>query len=155
MKLYGWVGKREYIHVCLSHTHPHLPPMLPPWTPHTLPPLILSLLLHSPSSHTLPPLTLSLPSHSPSPHTLPPLILSLLSHSPSSHSLPPPIALIAEQFLESTATQLTYYGLCELNMVVQEGELCVFFRNNHFCTLFKRKVCVLCVCVSLSLLPFL
>lgn len=47
---------------------------------------------------------------------------------------------MAEQFLNSTATQLTYHGLCELTSTVQEGELCVFFRNNHFSTMIKFKV---------------
>ncbi|MBN3314305.1 MINY2 hydrolase, partial [Atractosteus spatula] len=46
---------------------------------------------------------------------------------------------VAEQFLNSTATQLTYHGLCELTSTVQEGELCVFFRNNHFSTMTKHK----------------
>ncbi|XP_041082970.1 ubiquitin carboxyl-terminal hydrolase MINDY-2-like [Polyodon spathula] len=46
---------------------------------------------------------------------------------------------VAEQFLNSTATQLTYHGLCELTSAVQEGELCVFFRNNHFSTMTKYK----------------
>uniref|UniRef100_A0A8D2Q857 Ubiquitin carboxyl-terminal hydrolase n=1 Tax=Varanus komodoensis TaxID=61221 RepID=A0A8D2Q857_VARKO len=46
---------------------------------------------------------------------------------------------VAEQFLNSTATQLTYHGLCELTATVQEGELCVFFRNNHFSTMTKHK----------------
>ncbi|XP_036359134.1 dentin sialophosphoprotein isoform X2 [Octopus sinensis] len=49
-------------------------------------------------------------------------------------------ALIAETFLEKTASQLTYHGLCELNSTVKEGELCVFFRNNHFSTLYGHKV---------------
>ncbi|XP_067267579.1 ubiquitin carboxyl-terminal hydrolase MINDY-1 [Chanodichthys erythropterus] len=47
--------------------------------------------------------------------------------------------LIAEQFLESTATQLSYHGLCELNTTAKEGELSVFFRNNHFSTMIKHK----------------
>ncbi|XP_063172839.1 ubiquitin carboxyl-terminal hydrolase MINDY-1 [Candoia aspera] len=47
--------------------------------------------------------------------------------------------LIAEQFLESTASQLTYHGLCELTSTVTEGELSVFFRNNHFSTMIKHK----------------
>ncbi|XP_046547314.1 ubiquitin carboxyl-terminal hydrolase MINDY-1-like [Haliotis rubra] len=46
-------------------------------------------------------------------------------------------ALVAEQFLDRTASQLTYYGLCELNTSVKEGELCVFFRNNHFSNLYR------------------
>lgn len=47
--------------------------------------------------------------------------------------------LIAEQFLEATAAQLTYHGLCELTAAAQEGELSVFFRNNHFSTMTKHK----------------
>ncbi|XP_042537890.1 ubiquitin carboxyl-terminal hydrolase MINDY-1 isoform X3 [Dipodomys spectabilis] len=47
--------------------------------------------------------------------------------------------LIAEQFLETTAAQLTYHGLCELTAAAKEGELSVFFRNNHFSTLTKHK----------------
>uniref|UniRef100_A0A8C5PC22 Ubiquitin carboxyl-terminal hydrolase n=1 Tax=Leptobrachium leishanense TaxID=445787 RepID=A0A8C5PC22_9ANUR len=46
---------------------------------------------------------------------------------------------IAEQFLSGTATQLTYHGLSELTTSLQEGELCVFFRNNHFSTMTKYK----------------
>ncbi|XP_069838354.1 ubiquitin carboxyl-terminal hydrolase MINDY-2 [Dendropsophus ebraccatus] len=46
---------------------------------------------------------------------------------------------VAEQFLNSTATQLTYHGLSELTSTLQEGELCVFFRNNHFSTMTKYK----------------
>ncbi|XP_013090956.2 ubiquitin carboxyl-terminal hydrolase MINDY-1-like isoform X1 [Biomphalaria glabrata] len=48
-------------------------------------------------------------------------------------------ALIAEQFLDRTASQLTYHGLCELASVVKENEPCVFFRNNHFSTLYKHN----------------
>lgn len=48
-------------------------------------------------------------------------------------------ATIAENFLEKTASQLTYHGLCELSTTVKEGELCVFFRNNHFSTLYRHK----------------
>ncbi|KAJ1520102.1 hypothetical protein ONE63_004324 [Megalurothrips usitatus] len=49
-------------------------------------------------------------------------------------------ALVAEQFLESSASQLTYHGLCELNSVMTDNELAVLFRNNHFSTIFKRRV---------------
>ncbi|NWR81776.1 MINY1 hydrolase, partial [Centropus unirufus] len=42
-------------------------------------------------------------------------------------------------FLETTASQLTYHGLCELTATVREGELSVFFRNNHFSTMIKHK----------------
>uniref|UniRef100_UPI00398ED0B5 ubiquitin carboxyl-terminal hydrolase MINDY-1-like n=1 Tax=Pristiophorus japonicus TaxID=55135 RepID=UPI00398ED0B5 len=47
--------------------------------------------------------------------------------------------LVAEQFLDATATQLTYHGLCELTAAAKDGELCVFFRNNHFSTMIKHK----------------
>ncbi|KAJ6633836.1 hypothetical protein lerEdw1_014285 [Lerista edwardsae] len=49
------------------------------------------------------------------------------------------LGLIAEQFLESTASQLTYHGLCELTATVTEGELSVFFRNNHFSAMIKHQ----------------
>ncbi|NXH54098.1 MINY1 hydrolase, partial [Rhabdornis inornatus] len=47
--------------------------------------------------------------------------------------------LVAEQFLEATASQLTFHGLCELTARAREGELGVFFRNNHFSTMVKHK----------------
>ncbi|GCC41962.1 hypothetical protein chiPu_0025630, partial [Chiloscyllium punctatum] len=47
--------------------------------------------------------------------------------------------LVAEQFLDATATQLTYHGLCELTAAAKEGELGVFFRNNHFSAMIKHK----------------
>ncbi|KAH6940666.1 hypothetical protein HPB50_004085 [Hyalomma asiaticum] len=47
--------------------------------------------------------------------------------------------MLSEAFLERTASQLTYHGLCELNSTLTEDELCVLFRNNHFITLHKRK----------------
>ncbi|CAI2187823.1 10137_t:CDS:2 [Funneliformis geosporum] len=43
-------------------------------------------------------------------------------------------ALITSQFLESTATQLTYHGLLTLSETLPPGNLCVFFRNNHVIT---------------------
>jgi len=47
--------------------------------------------------------------------------------------------LLAEQFLEESASQLTYHGICELNSVMKDGQLAVFFRNNHFSTMCKEK----------------
>uniref|UniRef100_A0A8C9ZHD1 Ubiquitin carboxyl-terminal hydrolase n=2 Tax=Sander lucioperca TaxID=283035 RepID=A0A8C9ZHD1_SANLU len=58
-------------------------------------------------------------------------------HSPDSSRVSE--GLVAEQFLESTATQLSYHGLCELNTMAKEGEISVFFRNNHFSTMIKHK----------------
>ncbi len=69
--------------------------------------------------------------------------------------------------LQENATQITYHGICELQRMVAEGEVCTFFRNNHFSTLIKKngQLCVLatdqgavgavcdgCVCVSSDLL---
>ncbi|KAI1229997.1 Protein FAM63A, partial [Lamprotornis superbus] len=53
--------------------------------------------------------------------------------------VPVPAGLVAEQFLEATASQLTFHGLCELTARAREGELGVFFRNNHFSTMIKHK----------------
>jgi len=39
--------------------------------------------------------------------------------------------------LDISASQLTYHGLVMLHQQIKERELCVFFRNNHFSTLFK------------------
>eukprot|EP00755_Sulcionema_specki_P021965 Sspe_Gene.75365::Locus_47092_Transcript_1_1_Confidence_1.000_Length_809::g.75365::m.75365 len=44
----------------------------------------------------------------------------------------------AETFLKESANQLTYAGLFDLMTTVSEGELCIFFRNNHFSTITKR-----------------
>lgn len=63
-----------------------------------------------------------------------------LTHPPPRHPVPPGAGLIAEQFLETSAAQLTYHGLCELTAAAKEGELGVFFRNNHFSTMTKHKV---------------
>jgi len=50
-----------------------------------------------------------------------------------------PLALVAAQFLEDSASQLTYHGLCELSATLKEDQLVVFFRNNHFSTLYKNR----------------
>lgn len=58
-------------------------------------------------------------------------------------SIEPEIAarvLIAEDFLEKTASQLTHYGLSQLKDQIKDNELGILFRNNHFVTLFKRDV---------------
>ncbi|KAG6615888.1 uncharacterized protein IUM83_11997 [Phytophthora cinnamomi] len=44
---------------------------------------------------------------------------------------------VLEEFFNTTASQLTYYGLVKLHEGLRERQLCVFFRNNHFSTLFK------------------
>merc|ERR1712107_445159 len=44
---------------------------------------------------------------------------------------------VAEQWLEDSRSQLTYHGLAELSTTLKEGELAVFFRNNHFSTVHR------------------
>lgn len=44
-----------------------------------------------------------------------------------------------DKFLRASASQLTYEGLMSLHRDVKERELSVFFRNNHFCTMFKYE----------------
>eukprot|EP00904_Undaria_pinnatifida_P005402 jgi/Undpi1/1992/HiC_scaffold_12.g05379.m1 len=46
---------------------------------------------------------------------------------------------VAEEFFRETASQLTYFGLSRLHAEVRERQLCVFFRNNHFSTMFKYE----------------
>lgn len=47
--------------------------------------------------------------------------------------------LIAEEFLEGTASQLTLHGLNQMKSTIKENEIGILFRNNHFLTLFKRE----------------
>ncbi|KAI8053842.1 hypothetical protein BDF22DRAFT_681587 [Syncephalis plumigaleata] len=47
-------------------------------------------------------------------------------------------ALVARDFLEMNATQLTSYGLDVLRESIPLGNLCILFRNNHFATLYKH-----------------
>ncbi|XP_048540463.1 ubiquitin carboxyl-terminal hydrolase MINDY-2 isoform X2 [Triticum urartu] len=46
---------------------------------------------------------------------------------------------LIDNFLQSTANQLTVYGLFCLQEGLKERELCVFFRNNHFNSMFKHN----------------
>ncbi|XP_042051068.1 ubiquitin carboxyl-terminal hydrolase MINDY-1-like [Salvia splendens] len=46
---------------------------------------------------------------------------------------------IIKNFMKNSASQLTVYGLFCLQDKVKERELCVFFRNNHFNTMFKYE----------------
>ena len=48
-------------------------------------------------------------------------------------------ALIIENFLERSASQLTYHGLVELGSTMSADEVAVLFRNNHFSTIYKHK----------------
>ncbi|KAK4365299.1 hypothetical protein RND71_016657 [Anisodus tanguticus] len=44
---------------------------------------------------------------------------------------------LVRNFLKNSASQLTIFGLFSLQEGLKERELCVFFRNNHFNTMFK------------------
>jgi len=46
---------------------------------------------------------------------------------------------LIQNWMNQNASQLTYHGLYELHSKLKENQLCVFFRNNHFSTLFKNK----------------
>jgi len=46
---------------------------------------------------------------------------------------------ILSSFLSDTASQLTYTGLVALHQMIKDNQLAVFFRNNHFCTLFRHQ----------------
>lgn len=46
---------------------------------------------------------------------------------------------VVRNFMKTSASQLTIYGLFCLLDKVKERELCVFFRNNHFNTMFKYE----------------
>ncbi|KAJ3423368.1 ubiquitin carboxyl-terminal hydrolase miy1 [Anaeramoeba flamelloides] len=46
---------------------------------------------------------------------------------------------IIHGFIEENKTQATYYGLSKLRKSMKELEIGVFFRNNHFSTIFKNK----------------
>ena len=48
-------------------------------------------------------------------------------------------AMAAEEFLRDSANQLTFHGLIQLHRTVREGEFCVFFRNNHFNTVYRHE----------------
>jgi len=46
---------------------------------------------------------------------------------------------LARQFLEETQSQMTVHGLFRLHEMINEEEVCVLFRNNHFATITKHK----------------
>eukprot|EP00301_Raphidiophrys_heterophryoidea_P026770 c9314_g1_i1.p1 GENE.c9314_g1_i1~~c9314_g1_i1.p1 ORF type:complete len:256 (+),score=80.00 c9314_g1_i1:22-768(+) len=45
--------------------------------------------------------------------------------------------LLLQEFLDESASQLTYHGLAQLHEAIRDGQLAVLFRNNHFSTIFK------------------
>lgn len=51
-------------------------------------------------------------------------------------------ALVAKDFLDTNSSQLTVYGLTSLLEGLSEGQLAVFFRNNHFNVMIKHGHCL-------------
>eukprot|EP00117_Sycon_ciliatum_P033533 scpid71386/ scgid25784/ Protein FAM63A len=49
------------------------------------------------------------------------------------------IGTAAKDFLDQSASQLTVHGLLELKRALTDGQTSVFFRNNHFSTLYKQN----------------
>ena len=47
--------------------------------------------------------------------------------------------MIVDNFLNVSASQLTWTGLKELKNNLSSGELGVFFRNNHFSVIYKHE----------------
>lgn len=46
---------------------------------------------------------------------------------------------VVQDFLDNSSSQLTYHGLASLREGLRPNELAVFFRNNHFNTIFLHK----------------
>ncbi|KAL4323970.1 hypothetical protein GQ457_11G025110 [Hibiscus cannabinus] len=59
------------------------------------------------------------------------------SNTNSKDEITPQQGELIRNFLKNNASQLTFYGLFCLQDGLKERELCVFFRNNHFSTMFK------------------
>uniref|UniRef100_A0A7S0ZRS7 MINDY deubiquitinase domain-containing protein n=1 Tax=Noctiluca scintillans TaxID=2966 RepID=A0A7S0ZRS7_NOCSC len=58
--------------------------------------------------------------------------------------------LVIKDFMERTATQLSYEGLLELHSAVRERELAVFFRNSHFSTILRYDGSLFLLCTDIS-----
>ncbi|CAF3942326.1 unnamed protein product [Rotaria sordida] len=48
-------------------------------------------------------------------------------------------SLLIEQFLDENRSQLTHYGILQLHETMRDNQLAVFFRNNHFSTIWKNN----------------
>ncbi|KAG6332966.1 hypothetical protein ID866_6119 [Astraeus odoratus] len=48
-------------------------------------------------------------------------------------------AVVVQEFLDSTKSQLTYYGLFQLAATVEPGSLVALFRNSHLSVLYKSQ----------------
>ena len=67
------------------------------------------------------------------------LVEKIITHKNSSDNDLMSKSLVAQNFLEESASQLTYHGLCELVLNMKDNELAIFFRNNHFSTIYKHN----------------
>lgn len=47
-------------------------------------------------------------------------------------------AMLCEEFMTNSGSQLTIHGLFELGSALEREEIAVLFRNNHFSTIYKR-----------------
>ncbi|XP_010540434.1 PREDICTED: ubiquitin carboxyl-terminal hydrolase MINDY-2-like isoform X2 [Tarenaya hassleriana] len=61
------------------------------------------------------------------------------SEGSAADGLTPAEGYLIRNFLENNASQLTFCGLFCLQEGLKERELCVFFRNNHFSSMFKYE----------------
>jgi len=55
-----------------------------------------------------------------------------------------------KEFMQRTASQLSYEGLLELHEVVRERELAVFFRNSHFSAMLKYSGKLYMLCTDIA-----
>lgn len=55
---------------------------------------------------------------------------------------------VISHFLQSTSSQLTYAGFAELYAKTRDREISVFFRNNHFSTMFKFESHLYLLCTD-------
>lgn len=62
-----------------------------------------------------------------------------ISHTTSENHDEIQLGLIVQQFLETTASQITYHGIVSLQNEMQPGSLAVLFRNNHFSTIHRHN----------------
>mmetsp|Transcript_92229 Transcript_92229/g.238052 ORF Transcript_92229/g.238052 Transcript_92229/m.238052 type:complete len:408 (-) Transcript_92229:62-1285(-) len=58
--------------------------------------------------------------------------------------------MIIKEFLDRTASQLSYEGLLAVHEAVRERQLVVFFRNSHFSTMMKYKGELYVLCTDIA-----
>jgi len=58
--------------------------------------------------------------------------------------------IIIKEFMDRTASQLSYDGLLALHEAVKERELCVFFRNSHFSAMLKYNGDLYLLCTDIA-----